>query len=429
MRTLKKLVLSLFLLLIISISINITSFAVTSPNIETYSASCILIESTTGQIIYEKNSKQKMYPASTTKIMTAILTLENCKLTDIATVSYNAVHSIPYGYSYANLHDGEELTIDQLLHVLLIPSANDAAIVLAEHIAGSTENFAIMMNDKAKEIGCLNTHFVNANGMHDEDHYTTAYDLSLMGKYAMKNSTFRSIVSKTSYALPATNKYDATDRMFNTTNELLKVDYRNRADNYYYKYCNGIKTGYTDAAGDCIVASSRKDDLEFIIVILGADDTEDGLSGRYLDCKTLFNYAFDNYKVEKLYDENSVLKQIDISNATKETKTLNVVIQNDINVLINNSTDISTLVPNVEMNSNLNAPITKNSVIGKITYTINGVDYSSNLIAGSDVIASRFMNNLFTVLLVIFILFIICKILKSGKKKKKKKKYAKKRTH
>lgn len=428
MKTLKKLVLSLFLLLIISISINITSFAVTSPNIETYSASCILIESTTGQIIYEKNSKQKMYPASTTKIMTAILTLENCKLTDIATVSYNAVHSIPYGYSYANLHDGEELTIDQLLHVLLIPSANDSAIVLAEHIAGSTENFAIMMNNKAKEIGCLNTHFVNANGMHDEDHYTTAYDLALMGKYAMKNSIFRSIVSKTSYALPVTNKYDATDRMFNTTNELLKVDYRNRADNYYYKYCNGIKTGYTDAAGDCIVASSRKDDLEFIVVILGADDTEDGLSGRYLDCKTLFNYAFDNYKVEKLYDENSVLKQIDIPNATKETKTLNVIIQNDINVLIDNSTNISTLVPNVEINSNLNAPITKNSVIGKITYTINGVDYSSNLIAGSDVIASRFMNNLFTVLLVIFILFIIRKILKSGKKKKKKK-YAKKRTH
>ena len=425
MKTLKKFISVSFIVLLISISINITSFAATTENIETYSTSCILIESTTGKIIYEKNSNEKMYPASTTKIMTAILALENCKLTDIATVSYNSIHSIPYGYSYANLQLGEEVTIDQLLHVLLIPSANDAAIVLAEHIAGSTESFATMMNTKATEIGCLNTHFVNANGIHDENHYTTAYDLSLIGRYAMQNSTFRNIVSKTSYTLPITNKYDATDRVFNTTNELLRVDNRDRADNYYYKYCNGIKTGYTDAAGDCIVASSQKDGLEFIVVILGADDTENGLSGRYLDCKNLFNYAFDNYTVKKLYNENDVLKQIDISNATKETKTLDVIIQNSINVLVNKSTDTSTLVPNIEINSDLKAPITKNSIIGKITYTIDGTQYSSNLIAGSDVTASKFMSTLLTILLIIFILFIIREILKSGKKKRRKKKKSK----
>ena len=114
--------------------------------------------------------------------------------------------------------------------------------------------------------------------------------MALIGRYAMQNETFRQIVSTTRYTLPATNKYPEANRVFNTTNELLKVDNRDRVDNYYYSYCNGIKTGYTDAAKDCIVASSKKDGIEYIVVILGGQRTENGLSGRFLDCKNLFNY-------------------------------------------------------------------------------------------------------------------------------------------
>ena len=168
----KKIIYTTLIIILISIIqlsvFNITSFASESTELETYSPACILIESSTGKIIYEKNAYEKLYPASTTKIMTAILTLENCELTDVATASYNSVYSIPAGYTNANIQVGEELTIDQLLHVLLIPSANDAAVVLAEHIAGSVDNFANMMNEKAKELGCLNTHFVNPHGIHNE---------------------------------------------------------------------------------------------------------------------------------------------------------------------------------------------------------------------------------------------------------------------
>ena len=369
-----------------------------------------------------------MYPASTTKIMTAILTLEHCQLTDIATVSYNAVYSIPSGYAYANLHVGEELTIDQLLHILLIPSANDAAVVLAEHIAGSVESFAAMMNAKAAEIGCLNTHFVNPNGIHNENHYTTAYDLALMGKYAMQNKTFREIVTTTRYTLPITNQYDKEDRIFNTTNELLKEDHRNRADNYYYPSCTGIKTGYTDAAKNCIVASAKKDGIEYIVVVLGAERTPSGLSGRNLDCISLFNYAFDNYSVKQLQTENEVLKQIEILNATKETRNLSLIVQSSIQAVTKNDEELTNIIPTIEIEPNLKAPISKNSIVGKISYTIDGITYSSNLLAGNAVEESKFMNQILLLSIAFVLILLAFCILRSNKNKQKKKKY-KKRKH
>ena len=314
------------------------------PDITTYSPACILMDSKTGKVLYEKNSADVRFPASTTKIMTAILTLENCKLSDVATVSHNAVFSVPAGYTHASLKEGEELTIENLLNVLLIPSANDAANVLAEHISGSVEEFANLMNEKAKEIGCLNTHFVNPNGVHNKEHVSTAYDLALMGRYAMQNPTFREIVKKTTYTLPATNKYDKTDRSFVTTNDLLRENHSSSKDNYYYPYTIGIKTGYTSDAGSCIVAGASKDNMEMIVVILGGESTSDGLSQRYLDCKTLFNYAFENYSSKVLHEENSVLKQIKVKGATKDTRNLNVLVKDQISILCKND-DVNELTP------------------------------------------------------------------------------------
>ena len=198
-------------------------------NLTTNSESVLLMDATTGNILYSKNIFEKKYPASTTKLMTAILTLENCELTDIVTVSHNAIFSIPVGYSHASLQEGEQLTVEELLNVLLIPSANDAAVALAEHIAGSVENFSTMMNDKAKELGCLDTHFVNPNGIHDNNHYSTAYDLALIGKYAMKFDDIMRIAKINQYTLPTSNKYDRKDRIFNATNGLITKN-----DEYYY---------------------------------------------------------------------------------------------------------------------------------------------------------------------------------------------------
>lgn len=322
----------------------------------------LLMDSNTGKILYEKNAYDRMYPASTTKIMTAILALENRDLSHVAKVSYDAIFSVPVGYTNANLQLDEELTMEQLLNVLMIPSANDAANVIAEDIGGSVESFASMMNTKAVELGCKDTNFVNSNGVHDENHYSTAYDLALMGRYAMQNEDFRRFVNTVTYTLPVTNKYDKADRVFLNTNSLI-----NEKNKQYYEYATGIKTGYTDAAKNCIVASAKKDDLELICVIMGAENTTD--SNKFKDCTTLFDFGFENYTYKNLTKKDGVYKVVTPSNASNETKNLNVLFENAINALIEQSSYDTEIVPDVELN-NLKAPITKGSVVGKVSYTV-----------------------------------------------------------
>jgi D-alanyl-D-alanine carboxypeptidase len=386
----------------------------------------LLMDSGTGEILYEKNAREKMYPASITKIMTAILALENRELTDTATVSYNAIFTVPIGYSNANLQLDEVLTYEQLLYVLLIPSANDAANVIAEDIAGSVESFATMMNTKAREIGCENTNFVNANGVHDDNHYSTAYDLALIGKYAMQNETFRKIVSTVRYTLPATNKYETDDRIFLTTNRLI-----NSKSGQYYEYATGIKTGYTENAKNCIVASAKKDNMELICVIMGAGNDSTS-TNKFSDCITLFDYGFENYKYETLCQANDVFKTITPRGSSKDTKNLDVLYETDISAFMKSSESADDYSPEIELDEKLKAPITKGSVIGKVTYTINGIKYTTNLIAGQDILASSVILVIFKIALVIFALYILKFILnflnKGKKKKKKKRKSTKKRT-
>lgn len=393
----------------------------------TYSPACILMDQNSGKILYSKNANTKMYPASTTKIMTAILTLENCKLDEVATASHNAVYSIPYSYSVATIQEGEELTIEQLLNVLLIPSANDAAVVLAEHIAGSVEAFAEMMNNKAVEIGCKNTHFVNPNGIHNEDHYSTAYDLALMGQYAMKFDVFRSIVSKTSYALPATAKYDKEDRLFNTTNDLIKKNYSSSPRNYYYKYATGAKTGYTDAAKSCIVATATKNDVSLIAVVLHDSTTDEGLSQRALDCKALFEYGFNNYSEKTIVNKTDVAKQITIENATKETENLDLLYEDSLEGLIPNNVDISTYTPNIKLSDNISAPIFEGTKLGTATFDIDGFSYTYDLIASHTVYKSNYTKTLMELALLIIFLFIFAKFLHFINHRKNSTKYKKSR--
>lgn len=390
---------------------NISQKDININDITTNSSSCLLMDAKTGKIIYAKNAYEKMYPASTTKLMTAILTLENCKLTDTAIVSHNAIYSIPVGYSHASLKEDEELTIEQLLNVLLIPSANDAAIVLAEHISGSVEEFSKLMNEKAKSLGCLNTNFVNPNGIQDKNHYSTAYDLALIGKYSLKFPDIKRIAMVKQYTLPTTNKYDKTDRIFNATNGLINDDVLNKN---YYEYATGLKTGYTDASGYCIVSTAKKDDKELIAVILNSDS----ISKRYSDCKTLFNYGFDNYDYITIQDEKAVIKQVEVENGSKSSKNLNVAVKDKIQVFAKKNSDLSKLEPNIEINENLKAPLAENTVIGKITYNIDGEEITSDLIAASSVYPSDFEITIFRILLLFLILYVIFKLLKHFSKKK-----------
>ena len=415
----KRIILLLVILSLVSSIFCLNSFA-NAPIPNVYSPACILMEEESGKILYSKNAHTRMYPASTTKIMTAILTLENCKLDEVAVASHNAVFSIPSGYSTATIQEGEELTIEQLLNVLLIPSANDAAVVLAEHIAGSVEAFADMMNSKAVDLGCTDTHFVNPNGIHNEEHYSTAYDLALIGRYAMQFDTFRTIVQKTSYALPTTNKYDKEDRLFNTTNELIKKNYSSSPTNYYYQYATGAKTGYTDAAKSCIVATATKDDISLIAVVLHDSSTEDGLSQRPIDCKTLFEFGFNNYSIQQIAEKNAVAKQIDVKNATKETKSLDLLYSDDLYGLIPDDVDLSTITPNIILTENLTAPIFEGTNLGTITYNIDGFDYSCTLLASHTVYKSDFVKALLELMLLILFLFTFAKFLKFKNKKKTK---------
>ena len=393
----------------------------TASNIpSTYSPSTLLMDLDSGKILYSKNANTRMYPASTTKIMTAILTIENCQLTDTAIASHNAIYSVPSGYSHANIQEGEELTIEQLLNVLLIPSANDAAFVLAEHIAGSVEAFADMMNAKAVEIGCKDTHFVNPNGVHDENHYSTAYDLALIGKYAMQYEVFRDIASKTSCSLPATDKYPREDRLFNTTNDLLKENHSRAANNYYYPYASAGKTGYTDAAQNCIVATAKKDDISLLAVVLHGERTDDGLSQRALDCKTLFEYGFNNYKYEIIAHKGDVAKEIEVSGGTNDSKNLNLVYSEDITALVPINYDVSSTTPNIKLTETMYAPITEGTNLGSITFSIDGFDYSCDLLASHTVYKSNMSKTVIELCLVLAFLLLFAKILKFKNKRAKK---------
>lgn len=420
MNCLKKICITLFLFLIIFVSGCTSTYAYTIP--DTYSSACLLMEESTGKILYSKNANSIMYPASTTKIMTAILTLEKCNLSDTAVVSHNAVFSIPSGYSTASLVEGEVLTIEQLLNVLLIPSANDAAVVLAEHIAGSVEAFSDMMNAKAVELGCLNTHFVNPNGIHNENHYSTAYDLALIGKYAMQFPTFKEISSKTRYTLPITNAYSKEDRIFNTTNDLIKPNYSSSPTNYYYKYATGGKTGYTDPAGQCIVATATKDNVSLIAVTLHGDFTEDNLSQRALDCKALFEYGFNNFSMVSIAKKGDVASNMKVPNSTKDSSSLDLLYSDDIYAFVPNGFDTSSVTPNIKLSSTF-APIAQDTILGTISYDIDGSNYSCNLLASHEVYKNQFAKTAMELSLLLIFLILLSKFLK---RKKRRKNYRKK---
>ena len=393
MKILKKtLLINLLVILILNVSSLVFAVSLEDKTSELENAlgseAVLIMESSTGKVIYEKNGYEIKYPASTTKILTAILAIEHCNLDETATASEFAITSIPSGYSTANIQIGETLTVKDLLYALMLQSANESAVILAEHVSGSQEAFADLMNKKAEEIGCKNTHFINPNGIHSEDHYTTAYDLALIADYAMQNETFREIVKTTSFTLPATSAYPAESRTYMNTNNLIIPDFRDKSDNYYYEYATGIKTGYTTPAKNCLVSSAEKNGIQYICVVLGADTPYINggvVSYRYVDTISLFNYAFDNFSFRKIRSENDAIKDIEISNAKKDSKNLRLLISSDITALVSIDNKNTEIEPTIELKNGLQAPISKNDVVGTISYEIEGLKYTTDLIAGNNV--------------------------------------------
>lgn len=301
-----------------------------------YSEAAILIDAETGKVLYDKDIYSRKYPASTTKILTAIIAIEECDLEEKATASHSAIFSIKSGYSIANIQEGESFTIRELLDVLMLQSANEAANVIAEHISGSVEEFSKLMNQRAKEMGCLDSNFVNANGAHNDNHYSTAYDLAMIAKYCMKNETFRELVQKQECSLPTTEIFEE-ERIFRNTNSLMQKNSK-----YYYPYCNGIKTGFTTPAKNCLISSSNKDGFELISVILHAESTEDGSSARYVDTINLFEYGYSNYKREDILEEYNLLGTINSTNDSSNDSNNDIqeeVEEPQINEVVDNNSE------------------------------------------------------------------------------------------
>lgn len=340
------------------------------------SESAVLIDASSGTILAQKSADKKMYPASLTKIMTAILAIESGELTDVITVDDDTPFEIEG--SHIALEPGEILTLKDLLYALMLPSANDAASVIAKHYGGSLESFVKMMNQKAKELGAYNTNFTNPHGLHDTNHYSTAADLALITKYAMENDTFRKIVSTTKYEIQTTNKKDEP-RYFTSLNKLIYNTSYNQIYvdgayiSPYYEYATGAKTGYTPQAGNCLVATAKKDGTELIAVTMKGISLE-----MYQDAHNLFNYGFGEYESTTLVEKNTFIRNIKIPNG--DSKEISLITESDLTALIKKDT-LDDIKSNVYIND-ITLPIEKNSVIGKIEYTLdNKVIGAVNLIS------------------------------------------------
>ena len=232
-----------------------------------YGQTGVLIEASTGTVLYDKKCNKKMYPASITKIMTALLTIENCKMDETVTFSDATIHSIQYGDANMGCSVGEKMTVKDCLYALMLQSANEVATALGEHIAGSTEKFAEMMNKRAKEAGALNTHFANANGLHDPNHYVTAYDMAMITRAASKYSVFNDIVNTTTYTIKHNNKRK-TDATAIQRHKMVWP-----TSGYYYDGIIGGKTGFTDQSGTTLVTYAKRNGMTLIAVVLHSNGT------------------------------------------------------------------------------------------------------------------------------------------------------------
>lgn len=259
---------------------------------EVKAKSVYIMETSSDTVLYEKEASNKMYPASTTKLMTCLLAVENSSMDEMVTFSENAVYLME-GAVTIDSQVGEEMRLEDALYGLMLPSGNDCAVAIAEHIAGSVEAFADMMNARAKEVGATSTHFVNPNGLPDENHYTTAHDMALIAKEAFKNSVVAKIVSTTSYTAAPTNM--SNERTFKNINMLIQPN-----SDYYDERVIGGKTGYIDEGGRCLVTYAKQDNMSIVIVQLNG-----GTAMIFDDAKALVNFSFDNFTMTNLAKEES----------------------------------------------------------------------------------------------------------------------------
>lgn len=400
-------------------------------NVETKSKAVYLENLDTGAVILDKSAEEKMYPASTTKIMTYVIVAENVSDFDNTMIDINEAvfkdidpDSTMMGLSK---HVGEKYSVRDLLYGMMLPSGNDAALVLADYVGGGNISaFVEKMNAKAKELGCAGTNFVNPNGLHDPNHYTTAKDMATIAKYAIKTQDFMTITSTVSYTP------ERFDQPITNTNYMMI----NNADTakYYYPNVKGIKTGYTDEAGKCLVTTAAKDGLTYLIVCLGADYSfDEDINYAMLDSCDLYDWVFENMAQRTVYSASEVVKTVHV-NLGKGDDKVSLMPQGELTALLPKNYDQSLVKVEVACEDSIDAPVTKGQSVGTVT-----VKYDDMVVGTTDAIASKdialdkaqvFFKNLTDwfkknfiliaiIAILILVLIIILVVVSSAKKKRR----------
>ncbi len=321
------------------------SFPVNYPT-DISAKAAVLIEASTGRVISAKNADMRLPMASTTKIMTALVAIENCDVSTVVTISPDAV-GVEGSSIY--LFEGEQLTLEDLLYALLLASANDAAAAIAIEVGGSIEGFAEMMNEKAREMGLSNTHFTNPHGLDDPEHYTTAAELAKIASVAMKNEVFRTIVSTRKRTIPQNDGEGV--RLLVNHNKLLNS----------YEGCIGVKTGFTKQSGRCLVSAAERDEIELIAVTLSAPDD-------WNDHKTMLDYGFSLYESRTLCGEGEFRYTMPVISGNMDY----VILKNENVVALTLPKTAPEIKCTAELPSFIYAPVNQGEQVGSLIYTVDG---------------------------------------------------------
>ena len=345
-------------------------------NVSVEAEGAVLMDARSGAVIYGKNLHSVYYPASITKILTALIVIEHCNLDDIVTFSHDAIYNVEQGSSSAGLDVGDKMTVRDCLYAMLLKSANEVANALAEHTAGSVQNFAVLMNAKAKELGCQESHFNNPSGLNDPQHYTSAYDMALIAQAAFQNETFVTIDSSLYYDLPPTRHNPDGFRVY-PGHRMLKKN----APQYYPGVIGG-KTGYTMLAGNTLVTCAEKNGMKLITVILNGHQTH------YSDTKALLDFGFSNFQSVNIAEADGTYSSVsnDMTIAGLPAADLSVLhMQKDCYVTLPKTADISDAQSAISYELPESAPP---AAVARITYQYNdrqiGASYLLHKVAGED---------------------------------------------
>ena len=393
----------------------------------------------TGLVLYEKNADQQMYPASLTKIMTAILVLENVKDPDQETAAYPMwIQDMLYGTnaSLGGLIVGEKLTIRQLLTSALVQSGNESAMILAGYVGSGgmadfmprdITTFVEMMNDKAKALGCTGTHFTNPTGLHSDNHYSTARDMAIMAKYAMQNPVFASLVKNYAVQLGQTNKH--SDLWQYSTNKMLLT-----SSPYYYAPVVGIKTGSTDEAGRCVISQAEDNGYHYFCVVMGAPSTAAEPFPNFIETRQLYRWAFGTFSLKTLLEQGELMAEVPVK-YSGDGKIAKLAVKDDVVKLLRNDISSDSIIYHTELPESIEAPVAAGDSVGTLRIMLMGEEIgTAELVATQDFSLSWFRKALGTIgallssttakiILIVVVLAVVAYIVYMVQHNKKKKRH------